>query len=326
MPQTLSQYLKAAAGRIPEEVTAWLGRLVLLYGVPFNYLLPDEAMLPQESIRFFFLDPVWIQYLVQGACSIGNTGYGDTIIDKAMNEQVQPNQPEAAQRPGLADKAAGEVRDRLRQQCEGVSPPPESDCLAWPLTGFLLRSAVVDGWRGLEIMAYRKSAEPEKKTWDSTGMTDAQKLRLDKEGLVPLKALRLEQISRDVMLGIFNGTISRLIIRQPQEGLHFGLRPDPIRRSYTKTLRNLGYKDPTRAGEIFQEHTIDLSRDGLMRDQKHPGVINIGALAARMKAQLSALEELHGDTFTSAEFAVEMIEAPGEFSFIPQSPLSDDEQ
>ena len=315
----MSQYLKAAAGRIPEEVTAWLGRLVLLYGVPFNYLLPEEAMLPQESIRLFFLDPIWIQYLVQGACSIGNTGYGDSIIDTAMNEQLQPNQPEATNQPGLADKAAAEVRDRLRQQCEGVPPPPESDRLAWPLTGFLLRSAVVDGWRGLEIMAYKKLSAPEKKGWNSAGMSEEQKNRLKKEGLVPLKPLRLEQISRDVMLGIFNGMVERLVIRQPQEGLHFGLSLDPHRRSYTKTLRNLGYKIPDKAGEIFQEHTIDLSRDGLMRDQKNKGVINIGALAAGMKEQLSALDELHDDMFTSAEFAVEMIEAPGEFTFIPKS-------
>ena len=45
----------------------------------------------------------------------------------------------------------------------------------------------------------------------------------------------------------------------------------------------------------------------------------IGALAAGMKEQLSALDELHDDMFTSAEFAVEMIEAPGEFTFIPKS-------
>ena len=57
----------------------------------------------------------------------------------------------------------------------------------------------------------------------------------------------------------------------------------------------------------------------VMRDQKNKGVINIGALAAGMKEQLSALDELHDDMFTSAEFAVEMIEAPGEFTFIPKS-------
>lgn len=314
----MSPYLKAAGGEIPEEVTAWLGRLVLLYGVPFNYLIPAEEMLPQESIRFFFLDPIWIQYLVQGACSVGNTDYGDTIIDRAMNTLVQSNQSDKNHRSDLANKAAAGVRDRLRKQWEGIDLPEEAEDLAWPLTGFLLRSAVVEGWRGLEIMAYRKLAAAEKKSWKTTGMSEKQKIRLKKEGVVPLKPLRIEQISRDVMLGIFNGMIGELVIRQPQEGLHFGLRPEPDHQSYSKTLRNLGYKDQTKAGEIFQDHTIDLSKDGLMRDQKEKGVINIGALATRMKAQLSALSELRDDTFTSAEFAVEMIEAPGQFTFLPK--------
>jgi hypothetical protein len=36
-----------------DPLNNWLARLKLLYGVPFNYLVPDEGMLPPESIRFF---------------------------------------------------------------------------------------------------------------------------------------------------------------------------------------------------------------------------------------------------------------------------------
>ena len=46
---------------VPQDVSAWLGRLVLLYGLPFHYLISEEQMLPSESIRFFYLDPIWIQ-------------------------------------------------------------------------------------------------------------------------------------------------------------------------------------------------------------------------------------------------------------------------
>jgi hypothetical protein len=322
MSEAISKKLESLARETPEEVTAWLGRLVLLYGVPFNYLIPDEHMLPKESIRFFFLDPIWIQCLVQGACSVGNTGYGDTIIDRAMNTWVQPNQPAKNNQAGLANRAAAGVRDRLRNQQEGVDLPEENEDLDWPLTGFLLRSTVVDGWRGLEVMAYKNIKPEEKALWDTRNLTEEQKAKLEKDGVAPLKPLRIEQLSRDVMLGIFNGLIRQLIIRQPQEGLHFGLTLE--KRSYSKRLRELGYENPTNAGDPLKDKTgnkdmiIDLSENNLMRDPKNKGVINISALAAEMKKQLSALEQLKDDKFTSAEFAVEMIEAPGEFTFIPK--------
>ncbi|HTF04001.1 MAG TPA: hypothetical protein VK826_08245, partial [Bacteroidia bacterium] len=56
---------------MPQPLTDWLSRLALLYGVPFNYLVPDEGMLPPESIRFFYLDINWVEALVDGAFSIG---------------------------------------------------------------------------------------------------------------------------------------------------------------------------------------------------------------------------------------------------------------
>ena len=42
-------FLTGTRLRIPEDIGEWLGRVLLLYGVPFNYLVPDEAMLPQRS-------------------------------------------------------------------------------------------------------------------------------------------------------------------------------------------------------------------------------------------------------------------------------------
>ena len=315
----LRDALKSSTPDIPEEVTSWLGRLVLLYGVPFHYLIPEEQMLPEESLRFFFLDPIWMQCVVQGACSVGSNGYGDTVIDTAMNEWVQPNQPDGKNQASLANKQAAGERDRLRKQYEDVPLAPEDAWLDWPLTGFLLRSAVVEGWRGLEVMAYKSLSEKERETFNATGLTEEQKAKLEKDRVVPLKPLRIEQLSKDVMLGIFNGIIAQLVIRQPQEGLHFGLTKEG--QSYTKKLRELGYKNPAKAGEIFNDKPIDLSSGNLMRD-KSRGVINIERLAAKMKEKLSNLGQLKPDkqkpnNFASAEFAVEMIEAAGEFTYLP---------
>jgi hypothetical protein len=232
-----------------------------------------------------------------------------------MNAWVQPNQPRQDQRSGAAAKAAAGVRDRLRNQLEGVELPAADQDLNWPLIGFLLRSAVVDGWRGLEIMAYRKLTEAQKNSWPRRGLNAEQQRKLESEGLAPLKALRIEQLCADVMLGIFNGVLEQLVIRQPQEGLHFGLSPQ--NGFFTKTLRKLGYKDPASAGKILEE-TIDLSQADVLRDQKQSGVLKIGVLAALMEKKLK--DELSNGKFTSAEFAVEMIEAPGEFTFIATRP------
>jgi len=325
MAQDIPDALDQAAESVAVDLGAWLGRLVLLYGVPFSYLIPDEEMspgestlLPGESLRFFFVDPIWIQCLVQGACSIGNTGYGDTLIDRAMDKWVQPK-PATGQQTGAVGRAAASVRDGLRNQYEGAPLPEESEDLDWPLTGFLLRSPVVAGWRGLEIMAYRAVSADEKGKLVTAGYTEEQKDKLTQEGVAPLKPLRIEQLSPDVMLGIFNGIIAQLIIRQPQEALHFGLTPKAP--SYEKRLRELGYKDPARAGQGLPDLTIDLSKTGLMRPTK--GVIEIAALARTMQDMLTRSGELthpgkQEARFTSAEFAVQMIEAAKEFTFVPQ--------
>jgi hypothetical protein len=273
----------------------------------------------------------------------------------------------------FANRKAAGVRDRLREQYEAVPLPSKEACLAWPLTGFLLRSAVVEGWRGLEVMAYRNLDEAEKESLKRTlkaeatailnrvlgnekqksdqkkyeeerdrlraelrellrGQTSEQRKQLFEsagaqtqeeflkvllELVRPLKPLRIEQLSKDVMFGLFNGIFHQLVIRQPQEGLHFGLTAD--KQSYTKTLRELGYSNPARAGEIIPNARIDLSSAGMMRDSS-TGVVNIKQLGERMSKDLEGLKQLKPDSpkFTSAEFAVELVEAAGEFTYFPK--------
>ena len=103
---------------LPQSVIAWFEHLALLQGVPFNYLVPDERLLPQESIRFFHVDRLWIECLLDGAFSIGRVLRNDLMHDKEQNETVQT----APQRG--------------------------------PVTGFLLRSDVVAGWPGLQVDGY----------------------------------------------------------------------------------------------------------------------------------------------------------------------------
>jgi hypothetical protein len=62
---------------MPEAVKTWLNQLSHLQGVPFKYLVPDEKLLPKESIRFFRIDPNWIRCLLDGAYSIGRVTQAD---------------------------------------------------------------------------------------------------------------------------------------------------------------------------------------------------------------------------------------------------------
>jgi hypothetical protein len=73
------------------------------------------------------------------------------------------------------------------------------------VTGVLLRSDLVSGWPGLLVDGYT-SENP----------------------LEPLKLLRMERLSKNVLLCLFAGKVTALVIHQKPETLHFGFsRPDP---------------------------------------------------------------------------------------------------
>lgn len=100
----------------PAGVQRWLARLRLLHGVPFPYLVPDERLLPPESVRFFHVDPNWVEALLDGAFSVGRSCEGDLVHE----------------REGQPLRATG---------------PDEGT------TGLLLRSRAVVAWPGIEATA-----------------------------------------------------------------------------------------------------------------------------------------------------------------------------
>jgi len=97
-------------------IDAWLTSLVNLVPVPFSHLVANPALLPVESIRFFYIDPNWIDALIAGATSIPLQGSGS-----------------------LATTAF--IRDRFLARA------------TYPVAGLLLRSQLVTGWPTLLIKA-----------------------------------------------------------------------------------------------------------------------------------------------------------------------------
>ncbi|TDB97412.1 hypothetical protein E1091_08500 [Micromonospora fluostatini] len=74
---------------LPPGVRDWLTGLTRLDGVPFGYLVPDEGLLPAESIRFLGVDQTWVRHLVDGAVSVGRLGPADEARDAAAPLPVE---------------------------------------------------------------------------------------------------------------------------------------------------------------------------------------------------------------------------------------------
>lgn len=175
---------------IPEEVRAFLARLRLLEGVPFSHLVPDAALLPVESIRFFYVDREWTDAIVEGALSVGTI----TTTDR---EHLQASYAEIRDEVDAAER-------RVR-----TAPANESGAPANTITGFLLRSAAVSGWPGLHVRAYRQEVPDDEVLPDN----DPRRMRL----------LRLERLAPAVLLGLFDGVPAIVHIEEPRQGIQFGV-------------------------------------------------------------------------------------------------------
>jgi hypothetical protein len=131
----------------PDDIRIWFEQLGRLSGIPFNYLVPDEKMLPLESIRFFWLDWFWVESLFDGAFSIGRVQDSDVQKDNNNN----PLKGEAKQ-----------------------------------ITGFLMRSEVVSGWPYLQIDGSESSITGEQPMLENQKLKILRRDRLSKDVLICL--------------------------------------------------------------------------------------------------------------------------------------------
>jgi hypothetical protein len=174
---------------IADELVEWIARLVLLYPVPFHYLVPHQTLLPPESLRFFHLDDNWVNALVDGALSIAVRNLAD---ERAARDDLQ----------SALSKIVYQHRLRLQgQQPEGN---PSERYMKIPKSGFLLRSSLVSGWPGVEVTATTSGTQDE---------------------TFP-KILRLDQISDGVLFCLARGSVEEVTFREPREGITFGVGTD----------------------------------------------------------------------------------------------------
>ncbi len=120
IPFTDSQFVHREGGLIEQKLQAYFTGLSRLLGVPFQYLVPHESLLPDESLRFFCVDRLWVECLLDGAFSIGRTTRFDLARERGA--QGQPRFPHQQERPLMR--------------------------------GVILRSDLVAGWPSLMVEGY----------------------------------------------------------------------------------------------------------------------------------------------------------------------------
>ncbi|MFI6847814.1 hypothetical protein [Kitasatospora sp. NPDC050467] len=212
----LREALSEALESQGQPVAEWLARLRLLYGVPFAHLVPSEAMLPPESLKFFHVDPGWLTALQAGAESLGVTGEADT----ALAALAAPWVASARHVDGSWPQAGLLIRSALAIEC------PELIVRAWKGTEpvRLLRQDLLDA----DILLYLFDEVP-----------DEVELSEPPEGLsfgidphpvdgIPVINLRSLGTEQDPIGQTLQG---QYLPQEPGErGIGAYLRPDPFGR------------------------------------------------------------------------------------------------
>lgn len=270
--------LELIADELADDLTPiaqWLAQTQLLYKVPFNHLVPDQLSLPVESLRFFYVDQNWLDCLTHGALSLGVQSSKDTVLNITMKRFIDE----------AMVKETKVIRDQLIGTATGDT---EADSRKEAMSGILIRSAVVSGWPGLVVKAYKGGA-----------LNGTQ-----------LKTLRMERLSSNVLLCLFLDIPDTIMLAEPQQGLCFGVEDGNV-----INLRKLTDQTGEPTGESFPEsggfetfYRFDQPGIGY-------GVLNFND--ANNNSVLKALQEgFDQDTpIGPAQLALQMVKAPEEISF-----------
>lgn len=267
----------------PETVVDWHAKLSLLEGVPFQYLVPHEFMLPPESLRFFYIDSNWLNALQLGAFSIGQAT--TTAVSSDRYASTSPNIPRFTTTSGIQNdiKLFNLIKYKIHKAAKSLrlNPRPithyiNDECEV--VTGILLRSQIVSGWKRLRIKGY---ADTERKNE------------------IPL--LKMVGLSKDTMISLFDGAVEEVVISEPNDQLRSGVEDDPVHNGqYITRLRSL---EGANAGtQTEQSAPVPHRGDGQ--------TLEINEAAKNIKGVLNPIN------FTSAEMALQMIKGMDEVGFM----------
>jgi hypothetical protein len=298
---------------VPPDLLNWLIKLKLLIGVPFQYLVPHNELLPPETIRFFHIDPDWINALADGALSIGRHYNGPDAQPVTLHAE-KAHALRAQRDPDM------NLRNLRRRQLRLTAEAPRTAAVASPRTGFLLNSAAVKGWKSIDVAGYAKGSSP----------YDYQQSRIEADQVKSLTILRLVRLSQSVMLGIFEGDLYELVLHQPPEAIHFGFQQvDSTANGASKTLRvpTTNWDDP---GTSYDADTYQNQPLGSVFVNAGDRVLDMTKLSRALAAKLAASGAIgapgyyqaapananYKDHLVASDFGLEMVQGVGLVSFI----------
>ncbi|MBV7530483.1 hypothetical protein [Chitinophaga sp. sic0106] len=263
-----------------DPIADWVSQLMLLYKLPFDSLVPDERLLPDESLRFFYLDKNWLNAAVDGAMSLGLESSKSVYFNQQIRKRVLAK----------AKDRVGNIRAQLlRKPSMKTSTTPDI------MSGFLLRSALVTGWPNLQIEAR-----------DDTSNS--------------LKIIRMDHLAPNILLVIFDGVPINVAFSEPNESLGFGVDDDGkivLRNISTSGTTGdqvdfLQIRDLTGAKKLFMRaagsRVLDISPDSSQ------GLIQNIVTALKQKNI-----NVPGNALTSATFAIQMIKSAEAIVFNSQA-------
>lgn len=275
-------------GPAETQIANWLARLNQFEGVPFTYLVPDPAMLPAESLRFFIVDDNWVAVLVDGALSIGAAAVG-TAVGRTPEATAAFR---ARARGRMLHQRAAKLAMPV-ETLQAVTPAPAGNGV---MSGFLLRSNVLNVWPQLEVK----------------GFTDVA-------GTQPAALLRFDIMAPGLGFGLFSGLVQLVSFAEPSETVHFGidLGTDANPAPGTKSLRYADAVDTNAVGE----QVLANGGSATVPVPFRPGgrnVVDISALAQGILTGLQANDAIapSPDTvYTAARFGLELVEGVQEIEY-----------
>ena len=215
----------------------------------------------------------------------------DSLVDGAISIGVQSSKDSffnSVMRGVINDAVAAETKV-IRSKLLGVATgDTEADSTKEALSGILIRSAVVSGWPGLVIKGFKGDYE--------TG--------------TQLKTLRMDRLSSNVLLCIFLDIPDTVILAEPQQGLCFGIEDGDIinlRQLSDPPGKPTGKNFPASGGfnDFFRPTTGNIGSDVLNINDGTDSVVQSMAKSQYLNA-----------TIGPAQFAMQMVKAPEEISFI----------
>jgi hypothetical protein len=267
------------AGDLPPYMESFLAHIRMLVGVPFEYLVPDQRLLPPESVRFFYLDRSWTDRLVDGAVAVGKIGSREQAHHHAHGQTVSQ----------ILDLSERMVRS-LQRRADFETAKSAADADARPaevVTGFILRSSAVKNWPHMDVRAYDTAiGEP----YESADPAVAAH---------QLKTLRIEVIAPSVLIALFEREPQMVILEEPHHGVQFGLRRSGS--GLAVTLRD-GTGHQIRVGNSPVPVAVPTR-------SRHNDVVRVAALRDALQAQRAAHHSAVDQTGSGA-FAISLLDPP----------------